>query len=279
MNQSIESIKAFFDFSVGKPYWKIQNLDQKTPGPSNLIYEDPVQSWQYFERAYNSFLPDGNYRLVLLNDKSTADSKGSTLNFIKNTAASIGGFAGFGMGNNMQQMLMMQMMYPHLSGVGKNTDDKIERLQEENKRLTQELTEAKFSNQIEMLKRDNKDKKKVGLIESAIPLLEKHLPSVLAFAGGQMTPRAAVGIADSQEPITIPTPQSENNENQTLDVLPKANVLQEPGLHSIDHAWKMLEILEDVLPEYNINCVLQNLVLKAQTDPASIKMLVQNFLS
>ena len=277
MNQTLESIKMFFDYNK-KPLWKIINADTNSHVTDNYTVDDMSLSWDRFVIAYNNYLFSGSYKLYVKANKDTADNKSPMLPITKTVGmAGISGINGVPDYMTQQIMMMQQMQNPYLAGMSGKNDDKIERLQDENKRLERELIEAKFQAQISELKRDNKESnRKKGIGEIAAPLLQQHLPALISAIQG--VPRAAVGIADSTEPIPVPVPIIRNDTETESGKLPKADLLQEPGFHSIDHAVMMLEELEILLPDFNINHVLQNLVVSTQTNPENMKLLIQNYL-
>ena len=283
MNQTLESIKMFFDYNK-KPLWKIINADTNSHVTDNYIVDDMALSWERFVIAYNNYLFSGSYKLYVKSNKDTADNKSPMLPITKTVGmAGISGISGMGDMSMMQQFMLMQQMQmqnPHLAGVNAKNEDKLERLQEDNTRLKEELLAAKFTAQINELKRDNKEStRKRGIGEIAAPLLQQHLPTIINAISGNNIPRAAVGIADTNEQIPVPVPIVKNTETVTgSDSLQKTDILIEPGFHSIDHAVMMLEELETLLPDFNINHVLQNLVVSTQTNPDNMKMMIQNYL-
>ena len=283
MNQSLESIKIFFDYNQ-KPFWKIINAETNGLVTENYKVDDMGLSWDRLVIAYNTFVHSGSFKLIVKPNKDTADNKSAVLPFTKVVGvAGMAGISGMGDMSMFQQMMFMQQMQnPHLAGVNAKNEDKLERLQEDNTRLKEELLAAKFTAQISELKRDNKEStRKRGIGEIAAPLFQQHLPTIINAITGNNIPRAAVGVADTNEQIPVPVvaPIVKNTETVTESgSLQKTDILIEPGFHSIDHAVMMLEELETLLPDFNINHVLQNLVVSTQTNPDNMKMMIQNYL-
>ena len=64
MNQSLESIKIFFDYNQ-KPFWKIINAETNGLITENYKVDDMGLSWDRLVIAYNTFVHSGSFKLIV----------------------------------------------------------------------------------------------------------------------------------------------------------------------------------------------------------------------
>ena len=241
------------------------------------MIEDLEASWENFETAYNSFLQNGNYIFVAKKNENVADTRSPQANFQKSD----------GVGFVQQQNSNMPIYYPspNYASIGaiKEKDTEIERLREQVHALQIAAIQKDFEHKIDKIEQKS-SKKKDSIGEIVAPLLQQHLPILIAAFTGQNAPAPAVAIGKAD--IEDDNDDIELDENDETITAPKINRVEvqrcditvSPGFHSIDHAVLMLQQLQAVFPEFNINGVLQNLVFAARNNPDMIRATIQNYL-
>jgi hypothetical protein len=267
--QSLDALYAWFDYSKS-PVWHITPAGSKQPIVNNNDEMDMSNAKERLTQAIENFLHDGTYDIYVRKSENTNFSKALTARFSKGgndvsfqTQQGINGVApnayypvGNSNGGGMNIMQILSLTNSH------NVEMSNIRQELQVKSMALLLAEQGAKHKEELAKIEKEQS--TNIVSMIGALVEKTIPTITqVWAAKQGVQIGIAGIETPSSPSNVPS-----------STATQSDVTEGAGQLDLNKLVNSMQEMQEIYPSYNVNTLLEKLVMLLKIQPDLIKNLI-----